>query len=204
MELMGLFEIAQAAGVTPQAVSNWVARKPDFPKPLALLASGAVWDGAVVRAWLADRQLIRLAGASEQVFDQFVVDQEYTFNEVAEVFGGQSFGYLPQIGSRIVCGRFTMEMNPHAPYEVLVGDPPGVLRKAELLVQQGGAIPVFIKAGTNRWRYHGPMEVLGLDFNARIVRAKAKEANRDDVVAVLSLRDVQPRSRRRARVRRRP
>ena len=29
-----------------------------FPKPLALLASGAVWDGAAIRAWLAQQQLI--------------------------------------------------------------------------------------------------------------------------------------------------
>ena len=39
MDLMGLYEIAQTAGVTPQAVSNWVARKPDFPEPLAQLAT---------------------------------------------------------------------------------------------------------------------------------------------------------------------
>jgi hypothetical protein len=190
MELMGIFEIAQAAGVTPQAVSNWVARKVDFPKPLATLRSGAVWDGGVIRAWLARRQLVSPDDIRRQKLKKFVAGKEYPFNSIAAVYGGQSFGYLPQIGSRIVCGRFTTEMNPHAPYEVLVGDPPGVLRRAELLVQQGGVIPVFIKAAANRWRYHGPMEVIGLDRNARLVRAKAKEANRDDVVAVLSLRDA--------------
>src|SRR5438445_11108863 len=109
MELMGLYEIAQAAGVTPQAVSNWVARKSDFPKPLALLASGAVWDGSVVRAWLAQEQLVASPDVRQQTMDQFVVGQEYTFNAIAAVFGGQSFGYLPQVGNRIVCGRFTME-----------------------------------------------------------------------------------------------
>jgi hypothetical protein len=83
-----------------------------------------------------------------------------------------------------------MEMNPHAPYEVLVGDPPGVLRRAEMLIDQGGVIPVFIKAATNRWRYHGPMEVVGFDRNARVVRAKAKEADREDVIGVLSFCDA--------------
>src|SRR5258708_6829387 len=167
MDLMGLYEIAQAARVTPQAVSNWVARKPDFPEPLAQLASGAVWDGRVIRAWLLQQQLVTSAPARRREMHQFVVGHEYTFNAIAEVFGGQSFGYLPQVGSRIVCGRFTMEMNPHAPYEVLVGDPPGVLRRAEMLVEQGGVIPVFIKAATNRWRYYGPMEVVALDKNPR-------------------------------------
>jgi hypothetical protein len=190
LELMGLYEIAQVAGVTPQAVSNWVSRKPSFPKPLALLASGPVWDGGVIRAWLADQQLMPGRAAPQDAIEQFVVGQEYSFNEVAAAFGGQSFGYLPQVGSRIVCGRFTLEMNPRAPSEILVGDPPGVLRKAELLSEQGGVIPVFIKAGTNRWRYHGPMKVVGLNRNARVVQARAREANRDDVVAVLSLRDA--------------
>lgn len=190
MDLMGLYEIAQAAGVTPQAVSNWVARKPDFPEPLAQLASGAVWDGHVIRTWLLQQQLVSSEPTRRREMHQFVVGQEYTFNAIAEVFGGQSFGYLPQVGSRIVCGRFTMEMNPHAPYEVLVGDPPGVLRKAEMLVEQGGVIPVFIKAATNRWRYHGPMEVVGFDTNPRLVRARAREAEREDVVGVLSFRDA--------------
>jgi hypothetical protein len=190
MELMGLYEIAQAAGVTPQAVSNWGKRKSDFPKPLAVLASGAVWDGRVIRAWLTKQQLVSSAPTQRRELREFVVGQEYSFNEIAEVFGGQSFGYLPQIGRRIVCGRFTMEMNPHAPYEVLVGDPPGVLRKAQILVEQGGVIPVFIKAATNRWRYHGPMEVDEFNTNPRIARAKAKEANREGVVGVLSFRDA--------------
>ena len=51
-------------------------------------------------------------------------------------------------------------------------------------------IPVFIKAATNRWRYHGPMEVVEFDTNARVVRAKAKEADREDVIGVLSFRDA--------------
>ena len=46
----------------------------------------------------------------------------------------------------------TMPHNPHVPYEVLVGDPPGVPRKAEMLVEQDGVIQVFIKVATNRWR----------------------------------------------------
>ena len=187
---MGLYEIAQVAGVTPQAVSNWVVRKPDFPEPLAQLASGAVWDGRVIRAWLKQQQLIGSEPTRRREIQQFEVGKEYSFNAIAEAFGGQAFGYLPQVGSRIVCGRFTLEMNPRAPYEVLVGDPPSVLRKAEMLAAQGGVIPVFIKAATNRWRYHGPMEVVGFDTNARVARAKAKEANREDVVGVLSFRDA--------------
>jgi hypothetical protein len=72
VELMGLYEIAQVAGVTPQAVSNWVARKLTFPKPLAVLASGAVWDGGVIRAWLTAQQLGPEGTGDRRVFEQFV------------------------------------------------------------------------------------------------------------------------------------
>jgi transcriptional regulator with XRE-family HTH domain len=51
-ELWGLSEVARAAGVTPQAVSNWRRRSRDFPAPLAELAQGPVWSAPVARAWL--------------------------------------------------------------------------------------------------------------------------------------------------------
>jgi hypothetical protein len=190
MELMGLYEIAQAAGVTPQAVSNWVARKRDFPAPLAVLASGAVWDGRIVRTWLERQQLTATAPQRKRELKQFVVGQEYTFDAIAAALGGRPFGYLAQLGGRIVCGRFTREMNPRAPYEILVGDSPGVRRKAEMLAAQGGVIPVFIREGTNRWRYHGPMEVVGFETSPRVVRSRAKETDREDAVGVLSFRDT--------------
>src|SRR5437667_9117991 len=99
MELMGLYEIAKTAGVTPQAVSNWVTRKLDFPEPLTVLASGAVWDGGAVRAWLTQQQLVSSEPARRKDRRQFVGGQEYGFNAIAEAFGAQSFGYLPQDGS---------------------------------------------------------------------------------------------------------
>jgi predicted DNA-binding transcriptional regulator AlpA len=91
MELMGLYEIAQAAGVTPQAVSNWVKRKPEFPEPLALLASGAVWDGRAIRTWLQRQQLVSTEPARRREMHQFVVGEEYSFNAIAEVFGGHAY-----------------------------------------------------------------------------------------------------------------
>lgn len=54
-DLMGIAEIAQLAGVTPQAVANWRARQPEFPKPVASLKSGPVFRRTQVRAWLRRR-----------------------------------------------------------------------------------------------------------------------------------------------------
>jgi chromosome partitioning protein len=55
-EVVGVQEIAEIAGVTKQAVTNWRARFPDFPPPLAELGSGPVFDRDRVRAWLLKRR----------------------------------------------------------------------------------------------------------------------------------------------------
>lgn len=49
----GTAEIAEACGVSQQAVSNWVARK-QIPKPTFRLRMGPVWDAENrrFRVWL--------------------------------------------------------------------------------------------------------------------------------------------------------
>jgi chromosome partitioning protein len=59
--MVGLAEIAQIAGVTPAAVSNWRARFADFPAPVASLRSGPVFDLIPVRRWLRNHKGIRMA-----------------------------------------------------------------------------------------------------------------------------------------------
>lgn len=54
--LVGLKEIAALAGVSSQAVANWMKRYPDFPEPLAKLRMGPIFDVAPVAAWLATRR----------------------------------------------------------------------------------------------------------------------------------------------------
>src|SRR4051794_25948801 len=51
MELLGLVEIAALLGVTEQVVVNWRARNPNFPKPIAELRSGPVWEKSDVVDW---------------------------------------------------------------------------------------------------------------------------------------------------------
>jgi hypothetical protein len=54
--LIGLFEIAEMANVSPSAVANWRKRFPDFPSALAELKSGPVFDENQVKLWLAKRE----------------------------------------------------------------------------------------------------------------------------------------------------
>lgn len=56
-ELVGLFEVAELAGVTPSAVANWRKRARDFPAPVAELKSGPVFRLSQVRAWLRKRSV---------------------------------------------------------------------------------------------------------------------------------------------------
>jgi hypothetical protein len=53
--LIGVFEIAEMAGVTASAVANWRKRFPDFPAPLAELKSGPVFAESQIKRWLALR-----------------------------------------------------------------------------------------------------------------------------------------------------
>jgi len=50
--LVGLYEFAKLAGVTPQAVSNWRNRYEDFPVPVAELRMSPIWTESQVRKWI--------------------------------------------------------------------------------------------------------------------------------------------------------
>lgn len=54
--LIGIYEIAEMANVSPSAVANWRKRFTDFPAPLAELKSGPVFGESEVKLWLARRQ----------------------------------------------------------------------------------------------------------------------------------------------------
>src|ERR1039458_7772088 len=69
LHLIGLYEIAVMADVTPSAVANWRNRFADFPAPVVDLKSGPVFNGTQIRTWLAKRQGKELKVAS-QYYDQ--------------------------------------------------------------------------------------------------------------------------------------
>jgi hypothetical protein len=54
--LIGIYEIAEIANVSPSAVANWRKRFPDFPAPIVELKSGPVFGDNQVKLWLARRQ----------------------------------------------------------------------------------------------------------------------------------------------------
>lgn len=55
-DMIGIFEIAEMAGVTSAAVVNWRSRHHDFPKPIFELKSGPVFNVDQIRKWLKKRR----------------------------------------------------------------------------------------------------------------------------------------------------
>ncbi|MGA7087461.1 MAG: hypothetical protein WB116_04155 [Candidatus Dormiibacterota bacterium] len=55
-EFVGTAEVAAMGGVSRQAVANWRARYPDFPRPRAELQSGPVYRRSDIQMWLRQRK----------------------------------------------------------------------------------------------------------------------------------------------------
>ncbi|MCX7175607.1 MAG: hypothetical protein NT159_17105 [Proteobacteria bacterium] len=195
MELVGISEIAALASSTRSAISNWVARDPSFPKPVADLACGQIWNKRTIELWLENNHHLRETEVS--AIANLQIEQVYTHDFICKVFGGDAKGgtYLPQSQQSILCGCFTTTLNPEAPECVLVGNGPRILAKAEKLAVQGGSIPVFLKIGTNQWVYKGRFELASFSKSPSDFEAKAVAADRNDVAAALFFRRIEGEAR---------
>src|SRR5689334_7607133 len=123
----------------------------------------------------------------------FVVGAAYSRDHIHNVLGGETVSYLPWKNHKIVCGCFSIDRNPEAPYTILVGGSPGdeasnvILKKARTLVGQAGAMPVFMKHASNHWVFDGYYRVKGYTQDREVIRKKQAAAGRDDVIMVLYL-----------------
>lgn len=52
LDLVGITEIGERAGVSRDTVFKWRARYADFPAPVATISAGSFWDWRDVEAWL--------------------------------------------------------------------------------------------------------------------------------------------------------
>lgn len=117
----------------------------------------------------------------------FEVGKKYTRHQIHAVLGGELQTYLPQSNGRIVCGCFKPSLDPKAPDQVLIGDTPKVKQKAEVLCQQEGTIPVFLKLRRARWEYQGLFCVKKYSVDSEEIQQKQQESGRKGIVAVLYL-----------------
>ena len=122
----------------------------------------------------------------------FIPGELYTRDHIHDQLGGEKVSYLPQKDGRIICGCFSTDSNPKAPYVILVGgDEDGgehpVERKARILEKQDEPIPVFLKRASNDWIFEGYFRVKRAIRDRRLLDEKQQEAGRDDVVMALML-----------------
>ncbi|MEW5857739.1 MAG: hypothetical protein AB1861_10220 [Cyanobacteriota bacterium] len=117
----------------------------------------------------------------------FEVGKTYTRYQIHSALGGELQTYLPQRAGKIVCGCFKPTLDSKAPDEVLVEDSPKVKQKAEMLCQQGSAIPVFLKLHRARWKYMGMFRVKKHSVDLEEIRRKQQESGRKNIAAVLYL-----------------
>lgn len=115
---------------------------------------------------------------------QFVLGQRYTRRAIHEQVGGDLQSYLPHVNGQVVCGCFDPDMNKRAPFEIDIGNLPDVLRYADVLSAQAGAIPIFLKRGNFDW------EFVGHFMPVRLTRDESdlyptKAFRRKDAVAML-------------------
>ncbi len=84
-DLVGIYEIAGMAGVTPQAVANWRARFSDFPEPVAILRSGPIFRRDQVRRFLRRKGKTPLATIISTINLKGGVGKTTTTVAIAEV-----------------------------------------------------------------------------------------------------------------------
>ncbi len=126
----------------------------------------------------------------------FIPGESYTRDHIHEILGGEKVSYLPQKDGKIVCGCFSTDANPEAPYVILVGrDDDGeehpVEKKANILEAHEEPIPVFLKRASNDWVYEGSFRVQRVTRDRQFIEEKQRQAGRNDVVTALILEPVE-------------
>nr|MDT0659256.1 AlpA family phage regulatory protein [Micromonospora sp. DSM 115978] len=55
VRLMGMAEVMERLGVSRQRVGHLIER-PDFPRPLAVLKAGRIWNADDIEVWITEHQ----------------------------------------------------------------------------------------------------------------------------------------------------
>lgn len=98
--------------------------------------------------------------------------------------------YLPEKNGRIVCACLRADLNPSAPWEILVGREVAHLRKAELLAREPLPIPVFIKLAVDEWEYWGQFRFDRSEEDPDKIRALLPKNRLEDTSMVLFLNEA--------------
>jgi hypothetical protein len=118
----------------------------------------------------------------------FLLLHLYTRRQIADELGGGVQDYLPHADGTVVCACLSREYNPDAPYVVLPGTGPDIVRWGDVFAQQRHFVPVFLKRATNAWQYIGRFRVHQRSVDpAQIERWGAVSGRQGEISMVLYL-----------------
>jgi hypothetical protein len=89
----------------------------------------------------------------------FEIGNCYSRDNIHEKLGGSKISYAPTVNNRVVCLCLNKACNPKAPQIVMTGSGAGIERAKDLIIEQGGPFPVFVKVRTKSWKFTGEFEV---------------------------------------------
>ena len=84
IDLLGVFEIARLGKVGPSAVANWRRRKLGFPRPIAVLKSGPVFQRREVEQWLKRRSADMVSSSTGKAVQKTKLSEAIEFAENPE------------------------------------------------------------------------------------------------------------------------
>lgn len=114
----------------------------------------------------------------------------YTRGQIHESLGGSPWAALPTRGRKVVCVCLTLEKNPRAPEEMVVGGTQRALRLARAFAASGAAVPVFVRTRRGGWEYTGERRVRSLIEEPGALLALVAEGAPPDIAAALHLEEV--------------
>ena len=114
----------------------------------------------------------------------------YTRGQIRAAVGGSVRAALPTRGGTVVCACLTLERNPRAPREMVVGGTERAVRLARAFAASGAAVPVFVRARRGGWEYTGERRVRAVIEEAGALLALVAEGAPPDIAAALQLEEA--------------
>jgi hypothetical protein len=89
----------------------------------------------------------------------FVIDKEYSREEIRATQRGNKQAFLPTHHGKVVAACLKLERNPGAPDVILCSTGAAQRAAGRTLARQQDAIPVFVRHDSQRWRFMGEFKV---------------------------------------------
>ncbi len=126
----------------------------------------------------------------QSVVSRFQKGSVYTRGQIREAVGGSARAALPTRGGKVVCACLTLEKNPRAPEEMVVGGKERAVRLARAFAASREAVPVFVRTRRGGWEYAGERRVRSVIDDPGALLALVAEGAPLDISAAMQLEEA--------------